>query len=83
MVYAGTSSGGVFLNGERQKKTFNDQSNPATKLIARKSGKKIAPGETVTLQVRMEMAVCLINSVSPGQFNFCLKNHRRSSIETA
>ena len=42
----------LLMNGERQKKTFNDELNPATELTARKSGKKIAPGETVTLQVR-------------------------------
>lgn len=42
----------VFLDGEKQKKTSNDELTPATKLIARKSGKRIAPGQTVTLQVR-------------------------------
>ncbi len=41
----------ILLNGESQK-TTNDEQNPATTLIAKKSGKKIAPGETVSLQVR-------------------------------
>jgi uncharacterized delta-60 repeat protein len=43
----------LLMNGEKQKKTFNDDVNPTTVLIAKKSGKKkIAPGQTVTLQVR-------------------------------
>jgi uncharacterized delta-60 repeat protein len=42
----------LLMNGETQKKTFNDEVNPAAMLIAKKSGKKIARGETVTLQVR-------------------------------
>jgi hypothetical protein len=42
----------LLMNGERQKKTFNDEVTPATLLVARKSGRNIAPGETVTLQVR-------------------------------
>lgn len=42
----------VLLNGEKQKKTSNDQLDPATMLIAKKSGKKIARGQTVALQVR-------------------------------
>jgi hypothetical protein len=41
----------VLLNGESQK-TSNDDQNPATALIARKSGNKITPGQTATLQVR-------------------------------
>lgn len=41
----------LFMNGERQKKVFNDDSNPTMLLIARKSGKKIARGQTVILQV--------------------------------
>jgi uncharacterized delta-60 repeat protein len=42
----------LLLNGETQKKTLNDEIAPTNMLIARKSGKRIAPGETVTLQVR-------------------------------
>lgn len=41
----------IYLNGERQK-TANDEVAPTTKLIAKKSGKKIAPGQTVILQVQ-------------------------------
>ena len=47
------SAGAVLLmDGEKQKKTGNDESNPTSLLIARKSGKKITPGQTVVLQVR-------------------------------
>jgi protocatechuate 3,4-dioxygenase beta subunit len=42
----------LFMNGERQKKTANDSANPRTVLIARKAGKLIEPGQTVTIQVR-------------------------------
>lgn len=42
----------LFLKGERQKKTANDATNPTTVLMARKAGKLIEPGQTVTLQVR-------------------------------
>lgn len=42
----------LLINGEKQKKTFNDEVTPSIMLIARKSGKNIAPGETATLQVR-------------------------------
>lgn len=42
----------VFLNGEKQKKTENDETNPTTVLIARKAGNLISAGQTVTLQVR-------------------------------
>jgi hypothetical protein len=42
----------VFMNGAKQKKTSNDPANPTTVLIAAKSGKKIARGQTVTLQAR-------------------------------
>jgi len=41
----------VLLNGERQK-TTNDEASPNTTLVARKAGKKIAPGQPVTLQVQ-------------------------------
>jgi len=42
----------IVLNGEVQKKTANDEQNPTTTLIARKAGKLIPGGQTVTLQVR-------------------------------
>lgn len=42
----------LFLDGERQTKTHNDVSNPTTVLIAKRSGKKINPSQTVRLQVR-------------------------------
>ena len=42
----------LLMDGERQKKTFNDEGNPASRLIARKSGKRIQPGQSVTLQVQ-------------------------------
>jgi hypothetical protein len=41
----------LFMNGEKQKKTKNDSESPTTKLIAKKSGKKIMPGQTVMLIV--------------------------------
>lgn len=45
-------SGAVLLmDGEQQVRTSNDPTSPTTMLIARKSGKKISPGQTVTLQV--------------------------------
>jgi hypothetical protein len=40
----------VEINGARQK-TANDNQAPNFKLIAKKGGKKIAPGQTVTLTV--------------------------------
>lgn len=47
------SAGAVLLmDGVKQKKTFNDESNPTSLLIARKSGKQLAVGQAVTLQVR-------------------------------
>jgi hypothetical protein len=41
----------ILLNGEQQK-TKNDLITPGTVLIAKKAGKKIPAGSTVTLQVR-------------------------------
>ena len=41
----------ILLDGEKQK-TANDEQNPTTILIGRKAGKKIASGQTATLQVR-------------------------------
>lgn len=43
----------LFMDGEKQKKTFNDDASPSTMLVAMKSGKnKISVGQTVRLQVR-------------------------------
>jgi hypothetical protein len=42
----------LFMNGTKQKKTENDETNPKTTLIARKAGKQIGAGQTVILQVR-------------------------------
>ena len=42
----------ILIDGKAQAKTENDQSNPATALMARKSAKRIAIGQTVKLQVR-------------------------------
>src|SRR5215813_13350360 len=42
----------LLMDGAKQKKTFNDEVNPKTLLVARKSGKFIAPGQTVVLQVK-------------------------------
>ena len=41
----------LFMDDNREKKVFNDDLSPGTILIGRKSGKKIAPGSTVHLQV--------------------------------
>lgn len=48
----GLDSGAVILVGGVEQKTRNDQSNPATTLIGKKSAKSIAPGQSVTIQVR-------------------------------
>ena len=42
----------LLVDGARQKKTVNDDVNPSTMLVAKKSGKSIAHGASVTLQVR-------------------------------
>jgi hypothetical protein len=42
----------ILLDTERQKKTRADEDNPTTRLIGKKVGKKIASGQTVTLEVR-------------------------------
>ena len=41
----------LLLNGDPQK-TANDETNPTTLLIAKKAAKRIAAGDTVSLQVR-------------------------------
>ena len=48
----GFDRGAVILLNNLEQATQNDDSNPATVLIARKAGKKIAPGQTVTIRVR-------------------------------
>lgn len=42
----------LFLNGKKQKKTFNDAASPTAMLVAKKSGKKIARGQMVILVVK-------------------------------
>jgi hypothetical protein len=42
----------LFMDGQKQKKTFNDETNPTTLLIAKKSGKKVPRGATVRLEVK-------------------------------
>jgi len=42
----------VFMDGRKQKKTSNDEGAPSTMLVAKKSGKTIARGSTVILEVR-------------------------------
>jgi hypothetical protein len=42
----------LFIDGKKQKKTFNDNQDPSALLIAKKSGKKARPGKTITLVVR-------------------------------
>ena len=41
----------ILLNGEAQK-TIKDEQDPEARLIGKKVGKKIAPGQTVSVQVR-------------------------------
>lgn len=41
----------VFIDGQKYKKTDNDESSPTTLLIVRKAGKSIAAGQTVSVQV--------------------------------
>jgi photosystem II stability/assembly factor-like uncharacterized protein len=49
---SGFDDGAAILLEGQQQKTQNDASDPTTKLIAKKGGKKITPGQRVTLQVR-------------------------------
>jgi len=42
----------LLMDGDKQKKTFNDDVNPSTLLVARKTGNRIEPGQTVVLQVK-------------------------------
>jgi protocatechuate 3,4-dioxygenase beta subunit len=41
----------VFIDGQRYKKTDNDESSPSTMLVVRKAGKNIGVGQTVAIQV--------------------------------
>jgi hypothetical protein len=42
----------LLVNGEQQPKTSNDTAEPTTVLIAKKGGKKLPRGQSVTIQVR-------------------------------
>jgi hypothetical protein len=42
----------LFMDGAKVKKTFNDETNPATIFIARKAGNQITPGQEVMLQIK-------------------------------
>ncbi|HKP87984.1 MAG TPA: alpha/beta hydrolase [Blastocatellia bacterium] len=46
------STGAAVLLDGRKQKTSNDEQNPTTALTAKKAGKKISRGQTVTLEVR-------------------------------
>jgi hypothetical protein len=41
----------LFIDGQKQKKTSNDELNPTTVIVAKKAGKLISRGQTVMLQV--------------------------------
>jgi hypothetical protein len=41
----------LYLNGQKQKKVFNDEQTPTTRIFAAKAGKQIPPGSTVMVQV--------------------------------
>ena len=45
------ASGAVIMLNGRQEKTKNDDQNPGTRLIAKKAGRKIASGQSVSLRV--------------------------------
>jgi hypothetical protein len=42
----------IYVDGEKQKKTANDDQSPSTTVVARKAGRFIAPGQTVIIQVK-------------------------------
>jgi hypothetical protein len=42
----------LYINGEKQKKTANDEQNPMTTVIALKAGRFILPGVTVSVQLK-------------------------------
>lgn len=41
----------LYINGQKQKKVFNDEQTPTTRIYAAKAGKQIVPGSTVVIQV--------------------------------
>jgi hypothetical protein len=51
----------LFMDGVKQKKVSGDPGNLGTVIVAKKSGKKIAPGQTVMLQVKNQDGL-----MSPG-----------------
>jgi hypothetical protein len=42
----------IYLNGEKQKKSVNDETDPTAVVIGLKAGTLIAPGATITVQVK-------------------------------
>jgi hypothetical protein len=48
----GFSNGALVFIDQQQQPTLNDRDHPSEKLIARKARKRIAPGQSVTVQVR-------------------------------
>ena len=42
----------IYVDGQKQKKTFNDEVTPDILVVANKAGNFIAPGQTVKVQVR-------------------------------
>lgn len=42
----------ILVDGQKQKKTVNDEASPETRLVAMKAAKFIAHGQTVTIQVK-------------------------------
>jgi hypothetical protein len=42
----------LLMDGAKVKKTFNDEINPTTVMVARKAGNQIVPGQEVMLQIR-------------------------------
>src|SRR6266404_1709113 len=52
VIGQGFDKGAIILINGNERPTKNDDQNPKTVLIGKKAGKKIAPGQIVTLQVR-------------------------------
>ena len=42
----------IYVNGQKTKKTSNDELNPTTTVVAKKAGQQIARGQTVMVQVK-------------------------------
>ncbi len=53
VVGTGFANGTVIMLNGREEKTKNDDQNPGTRLIAKKAGRKIASGQTVSLRVEI------------------------------